>query len=354
MTVFLLALSVALNTQSQATATLGDGAQVGGSQTPADKQAMAIGTSQGPALSGKLSAGPVGQSVPSLSASAVEASTSGASASRDAKLELMLRRQEDMANNVKALKPSLLKELAPAILSVFGVLLGAALANASTSRLQKRRLENESKATRAMAGISAASKLMDFKSRQLYELYAPLEALLLQNLTVRGELYRMLIKSGRSDRIYEMKPDPEGQKGESLFVVPADGSAAIPFRLIEQMGYLLTHHGPLLGTVKEIVSINDQIVKLLHEKIGLVRSENRELSKGLGVLLAHQSVLRAAANPVNNDNVLLPSYTTTFPRGLDTLVKKDADKLLAEIKDWEARTGAWMEPFESNSTGGAR
>ncbi|AUI07698.1 hypothetical protein SmaCSM2_11080 [Stenotrophomonas maltophilia] len=128
----------------------------------------------------------------------------------------MLRRQEDMIKNVKDLKASPLKELAPAILSVLGVLFGATLANWSTSRLQKRRLANENKASRATAGIAAASKLMDFKSRQLYELYAPLEALLLQNVTVRGELYRMLIESTCADRKYEMREDPKGRKGQSL------------------------------------------------------------------------------------------------------------------------------------------
>ncbi len=356
MTAFSLALSVALTMQSQASAALGDStqAQVGRVQTSGNTPAMTEVTSLEPAVSGKPPADPVGKPALSLPASVVEASATGAAASSEAKMELMLRRQEDLAIRVKDLKPSPLKELAPAILSVLGVLLGAALANFSTARLQKRRLKNEGKATRATAGIAAASKLMDFKSRQLYELYAPLEALLVQNVTVRGELYQMLIKSGCSDRIYEMRPDPEGQKGESLFVVPADGSAAIPFRLIEQMGYLLAHHGTLMGTVKEIVSVNDQVVKLLYEKIGLVRSENHELSRRLGVFLAHQSVLRAAASTTTNENVHLPSYTTTFPRGLDTLVKKDADKLLEEIRGWEATTGAWMMPFESNSTGEAR
>ncbi|MEA9557617.1 hypothetical protein VC273_17450 [Xanthomonas nasturtii] len=353
-TAFSLALSVALTMQSQASAALGDSTQVSRVQASGNTLAMTAVTSLEPAVSGKPPADPVGKPALSLPASVVEASATGAAASREAKMELMLRRQEDLAIRVKDLKPSPLKELAPAILSVLGVLLGAGLANLSTARLQKRRIENEGKATRATAGIAAASKLMDFKSRQLYELYAPLEALLIQNVTVRGELYQMLIKSGCSDRTYEMRPDPEGQKGKSLFVVPADGSAAIPFRLIEQMGYLLAYHGTLMGTVKEIVSVNDQIVKLLHEKIGLVRSENRELSRLLGIFLAHQSVLRAAASPATNEHVRLPSYTTTFPRGLDKLVKKDADQLLGEIKGWEATTAAWMVPFESNSTGEAR
>lgn len=334
MTGALLALSVALSTQLQASGAPSDGAQ------PRNDQEAAV---QGQAE----------QTTPPLPASGAGAGAGAgaASTSNEAKLELMLRRQEDLASSIKVLKRSPLEDLAPTILSVLGVLLGATLANWSTSRLQKRRLENESKASRAMAGIAAASKLMDFKSRQLYELYAPLEALLLQNVTVRGELYRMLIESTCVDRKYEMRPDPKGRKGLSLFVVPADGSDAIPFRLIAQMAYLQANHGNVMGPVKEIVSVNERIVALLHEKIGLVRSENRKLSKRLGRFLAHQGVLQAAAIPAAGVSTPLPSYTTTFPRRLDKLVKRDADTLREEIKGWEARTATWMAPLEPSPTG---
>ncbi len=336
MTGTLLALFVAIAALSQANGSPGDGAQPGSA-----KEATVQGQPQ--ASQGERSA-------PSLAVSA--ASAGAANASDDQKIELMLRRQEDLIKSIKDLKASPLKELAPAILSVLGVLFGAALANWSTSRLQKRRLENENKASRATAGIAAASKLMDFKSRQLYELYAPLEALLLQNVTVRGELYRMLIESTCADRKYEMREDPKGRKGQSLFVVPADGSEVLPFRLIEQMAYLQANHVNVMGPVKEIVSVNDRIVALLHEKIGLVRSENRKLSKRLGKFLAHQGVLQAAANPATGDAAPLPSYTTTFPRRLDKLVKSDADILREEIKDWQSRTATWMMPLESSSTQG--
>ena len=264
------------------------------------------------------------------------------------RLELMLQRQEDLARKVDGLRSSPLKDLAPAALGVLGALLGAGLANLSTSRLQRRRLENEDRASRAMAGIAAASKLSDFRSRQLYELYAPLEALLLQNVTVRGELYRMLIESRCADRTYEMRPDSKGHKGQSLFVVFKDGSPAVPFRLIEQMAYLQAHHDNVMGPVREIVSVNDRIVTLLHQKIGLVRSDNRKLSKRLGKFLAHQGVLQAVAVPGGRVSAALPSYTTTFPRRLDKLVKVDADKLRTEIKTWETKTAGWMAPLVSD------
>ncbi|MEQ7545804.1 hypothetical protein ABQF86_04165 [Xanthomonas campestris] len=268
-------------------------------------------------------------------------------------MELILRRQDELARSFKDLKAWSLKDLAPAALSVLGVLLGAGLANGSTSRLQRRRLESERDSSRAMAGITAASKLSEFKSRQLYELYAPLEALLLQNVTVRGELYKMLIESQCADRKYEMRPDPKGQKGQSLFVVPADGTDAIPFRLIEQMGYLRANHDNVMGPVIEIVSVNKRIVALLHEKIGLVRSENRKLSKRLGRFLAHQGVLQAVAIPAGSeDSVPVPSYTTTYPRRLDKLVKRDADTLRQEIRDWENITSGWIGSFVPAKRGG--
>ncbi|WP_354274502.1 hypothetical protein [Stenotrophomonas rhizophila] len=261
-------------------------------------------------------------------------------------MELILRRQDELARSFKDLQAWSLKDLAPAALSVLGVLFGAGLANWSTSRLQKRRLESERDGSRAMAGIAAASKLSEFKSRQLYELYAPLEALLLQNVTVRGELYRMLMESHCADRKYEMRPDPRGRKGQSLFVVPADGTDAIPFRLIEQMAYLQANHDNVMGPVGEIVSVNGRIVALLHEKIGLVRSDNRKLSKRLGRFLAHQGVLQAIAFPAGAaGSAPLPSYTTTFPRRLDKLVKRDAETLRKEIRDWESITLGWLGPF---------
>ncbi len=336
MTGTLLALCVAITALSQASGAPGDRAQPGGAQ--------------GATAQGQPQASQDKRPAPVLAASAASAGV--ANTSDDPKIELMLRRQEDLIKSVKDLKASPLKELAPALLSVLGVLFGAALANWSTSRLQKRRLENENKASRATAGIAAASKLMDFKSRQLYELYAPLEALLLQNVTVRGELYRMLIESTCADRKYEMREDPKGRKGQSLFVVPADGSEVLPFRLIEQMAYLQANHANVMGPVKEIVSVNERIVALLHEKIGLVRSENRKLSKRLGRFLAHQGVLQAAVNPATAGSAPLPSYTTTFPRRLDKLVKSDADTLREEIKDWQARTATWMMRLEPSSTSG--
>lgn len=76
----------------------------------------------------------------------------------------------------------------------------------------------------------------------------------------------------------------------------------------------------------------------------MVLHQSIELSQKLGIFLAHQSVLEEVFKTVSSAGCapLNLGYSTTYPRGLDALVRRDCDKLRSELGQWEGTVLEWM------------
>jgi hypothetical protein len=248
------------------------------------------------------------------------------------------RSNQALKDQVESLRPGIWDRLGTALIAIVGALVGAL----SAYFLQRQRLEYDRRAARQTAGIKEVSEIKQFRGRQLNEFYAPLEALLNQGLVVRNELYTRLLSTNDSRVSFSKIPDPIAANNWSLGI-KLQGGDVKPFRLLEDLPLLQATFPDLMGTVGETVRINGLIVKLIHEKVGLVLHENVELSQELGTFLAHQSVLVDMYKTVKEGSQTVPpKYTTTFPRLLQKLVAKDCRDLRKELGEWEVEVSRWV------------
>lgn len=268
----------------------------------------------------------------------------------DALLNRVLAQQAEQAQQLREqidmLRPKPWDKWLPAIFGLLGTIVGAV----SGYCLQKQRLRFDRRAARQAAGIKEVSEIKQFRSRQINEFYAPLQALLKQGLVVRNEMYGRLLASNVPGVTFTRITDEKAAVGWSLGIQRAGGEVK-PFRLIDEMSVLQQSYPHLMGNVGESVRINDLIVKLVHEKVGLVLHENSELSQQLGILLAHQSVLKdvyRAVTTLGASSPPIPEYTTTFPRDLQRLVQEDCDKLRNELKQWQQQVTQWMDKMAAD------
>ena len=162
-------------------------------------------------------------------------------------------------------------------------------------------------------------------------------------LVVRDEFYAYLLATTLPTIRFQRVPDKIATNGWSLSVTRG-GVEARPFRLLVDLPMIQESFPDVMSTVGEMVRINGQIVKLIHKKVGFVLHENTELSRQLGTFLAHHSVLDEMYKAVTAGGVVaVPSYSTTFPRGLQQLVIDDCNMLRAELSEWERDVSRWVK-----------
>ncbi|MGO1000121.1 hypothetical protein [Lysobacter sp. CA196] len=209
--------------------------------------------------------------------------------------------------------------------------------------LQRARLRFDRESAFQKAGVEAISVIKSFRSRQLNEFYAPLQALLKQSHVLRDELYQRLRAAPPPGVGLEMRDEEKAFSGSSLYI-QHPGMDFKPFRLIDEMSFIQKQCPHLVPNVAAIVAVNDHVAKLLLDKIGLVRPESSELSGVLGQFLAHKSILDeivGAASQAGSKATPL-GYTTAFPRNLNALVAADCEWLRSDLALWEQQATAWM------------
>jgi small-conductance mechanosensitive channel len=259
------------------------------------------------------------------------------------------RANQAIKDQLESLRPSFVDKALPAFIGFLASLVGALVGAWVAYRLQIQRLDYDRQAARQTAGVKELSDIKQFRGRQLNEFYAPLEALLKQGLIVRNELYTRLLATNDPNVSFSKMPDPQAANKWSLGI-QRKGEQMRPFRLLNDLPVLHATFPDLMGTVGETVRINKLIVKLVHEKVGLVLHKNIELSQQLGTFLAHQTVLVAMYSSVKKGGLATPpKYTTTFPRDLQRLVTKDCEKLRKELEDWETEVSGWIRQLSTQA-----
>lgn len=263
-----------------------------------------------------------------------------------AELSTLLKEEsEQTRRQLVAMRPSIWDKALPATAAIVGAL----SASLAAFLLQRSRLRFDRESAFHKAGVEAISAIKSFRSRQLNEFYTPLQALLKQSHVLRDELYRRLKAAPPPGISIEMRPDEKAFSGWSLYIKFPNEDFK-PFRLIDEMDFIQQQCPHLVSNVVAIVSVNEHIANLLLNKIGLVRTENTELSGVLGQFLAHKSILEEVVSaPRHGRPEVAPlGYTTAFPRSLNSLVAADCEWLRKDLADWERQATAWMAQVETS------
>lgn len=224
------------------------------------------------------------------------------------------------------LKPDPIAKIAPGLF----VLLGAIIAALAGYFTQRAKLNADEKLSRRTAAREAVAAIMDFRSRQLNEFYAPIRALQGQGLEIRNQLYSQLLANTKAGYTFYSKPDPLAATGESLWFKHAGVDK--PFRMIEDMT-MLQQHPQLMPLVDEIIKAGDATTKVIMEHGGLALPDNDKLTQMLGGFLAHHAILKQVRETASSQAVV--TYTATYPRGFDKVILDDFKKLADELRAWK-------------------
>lgn len=216
------------------------------------------------------------------------------------------------------------------------VLLGALIAAGAGFLTQRAKLTAEERSSSRSSGRAAIADIMNFRSRQLNEFYAPIRALQGQGLAIRNQLYDQLLANPLTNYNFYQKPDKIAANNWSLWYIHAGVDK--PFRMIDDLKLLNQCFPQLMPLVKEIVLTGDATAKLIREHGGYALPENDKLTDMLGAFLAHHAILKHLYDTVSTPTTV--AYTAVYPRGFDKAIKEDFEKLAGELREWKSSAHA--------------
>lgn len=257
-------------------------------------------------------------------------------------IRLKLRETEErLSKQIAGLQSSFWEKLAPGGLGLIGVLFGTGLGGWLSYQTQKRQLAAESKQT----AKEVVANLMDFRSRQLNEFYAPMQFLVHGTRKIRRQVLETILnKSGENG---EFMKDGDGDD-----IVLRFRSNGKDFKLTQNMHLVREKYDEAMPLIGEIVNIGGKISSLIVEKGGLADSGSTELADELSAYLAHYSILkdvytRAKKNPNEPPSV---DYQMTFPPKLEELLRADHEEIYNQITSWSDNAQKLLnEPEETRS-----
>lgn len=238
-----------------------------------------------------------------------------------------------------------------AMVGFFSTLLGALVSALTSYVLQKQKMRQEERTTRHQAeldlrasrrekGYEALARIYEFRSRQINEFYGPLRVLLRQIKLLRVQLDSRLIADGHLEGV-RFQP-AESRLGPFLEII-REGQEPKPFRLIDEMPFLMANYAHLMPNIGEIVAIGDQISKHLHAHSGLLNPQSSWLTDRIAFYLAHQRVLKTIYDQLLSglDGDVVKGYSAVFPRGIDLLVERDYRNLRHNLLGWHKQARKW-------------
>jgi len=252
--------------------------------------------------------------------------------------------------------PSLFTTALPALTGLLGVFIGGII----NERLQKARLNQEatlaaSKAqqdrelSEKQAKLQIGSAVIDWKLKQLSQLYGPLRALLGQSLGLYREMNEALV-AARADkfRFIEGGTDPDKKQ----FQIQTPPGNWTRFRTVIHIFEVYRQGFGVEAYFDEIVSIGGQMVKIIKEHAGYARPQEKDLMGVFGKYLSHFAVLKAVheaakARAVTQGDGAEASATVTpppqvnlsaaFPEVIHKLIDQGFEGLTTDIEQWHQK-----------------
>lgn len=186
--------------------------------------------------------------------------------------------------------------------------------------------------------------LMDWKIKQLSELYGPLYAVLHQSNAIYRQMNIVLSKT--DGNIFRLSEDSEKSDfDKKIFQIYVNDEWVI-FRTITHINEVYGKGYGIESYFDELVDIGSRMVNIVENKAGYVREDQSELADVFGKYLAHYTVLcqlhkqmKKSLETQEKTSILQkPSmpvdHTAAFPREIQGLVQKGYQKLNKELNSW--------------------
>ena len=263
-----------------------------------------------------------------------------------------------IATSVEAIK-SKPPDYVPAYLAVAGALIGALTGGFVTWRTQSRALKSQSEQAQrsaeharelaeARAKLEIGNNFVQWRLKQLSELYGPLHALLRQS----SALYRLMnevLVGAAPDRFRLRQGVPTDDFDGKVFEIALKDGEWEPFRTVLHLSSVYGLEYGIEDYFDELVAIGGRIVEVIEGKAGLAR-EDQDLMPVFGRYLAHYRVLKQLlvhAQPQKNGkdrsqasaSPMSVERAAVFPKEIQGLVDDGYKKLVEELNAWRAKAG---------------
>lgn len=247
-------------------------------------------------------------------------------------------------------------DYAPAWISAVGGLLGVAVGGVLAFLTQRSLLAHQqslaAQAARSTSELEVGKAFAEWQLKQVSELYGPLNAQLGQSRALYQHMKEVLVKTRPDEfRFIEGKLQTNDPRGKPMEIKVADGW--IEFRTLLHMERVYGKGYGIDDYLTEIVDAGGRMVKIIQEKAGYIRPDQKGLADVFGRYLAHYSVLKrlydyfaATQEPANSGEkgALEPPVAViqaaVFPRELDQLVADGLASTITELNAWRSRVGS--------------
>ncbi len=250
-------------------------------------------------------------------------------------IKLIETQLNDIENGIKVLegKTSETDLLSP-IINVLGVFLGTLGGGFLSYKLHTHQKKFEIR-----------KSLMDWKVKQLAELYGPLYALLHQSNALYRHMNTVLSKA--DPKKFRLHEDPnKGDFDKKIFQI-FDNKCWDDFRTVTHIADVYGQNFGIEMYFDEIILIGERIVKLIEQNAGYVREDQANLANVFGTYLAHYAVLRKlhdeqktqlektnATSQSTQIQTMSVDKSAAFPREIQGLIQYGYNKLNIELNNW--------------------
>ena len=212
------------------------------------------------------------------------------------------------------------------------VAIGALLAALASMGGQMLLMRHQRKINRADAEAKVSNTYVEWRLRQLSELYAPLRALLSQSNVLYRQMNNALVEADPNRFRLVDGGDYDGK----VFEIRS-GEEWVRFRTVEHIAEVFNRGYGVEPYFNDVVDVGQRLVDLIQEKAGYARQEDDQLVQVMGQYLAHFFVLKRLLDRVNKNES--PHETSvdklaTFPTEIQALVNNGFKEINKQVIEW--------------------
>lgn len=188
--------------------------------------------------------------------------------------------------------------------------------------------------SREQARDEVSNSYAEWQLKQLSELYGPLRALLEQS----NAMYRQmnLALATADPDTFRLERKPGGDFDDQVFEIHKAG-AWVRFRTVRDLSSVYNKGYGVEPFFDDVVQVGARMAKLIEDKAGYARSDDRELIRVMGAYLAHYAVLSRLHKRAQTGTEVEPTagdQQATFPIDIQRLVNEGFDAINAEVMEW--------------------
>lgn len=220
----------------------------------------------------------------------------------------------------------------------------------NTRQLANDKAEQERKLAADRSKLEVGNSFVQWQLQQLKELYGPLHALLRQS----NALYRHMnavLERADANRFRLGEGAPGDDFDDKVFEISLEGQW-VRFRTVMHIGEVYGHGYGIEDYFDQVVAIGGRMVKVIEEKAGFARPDQKELISMFGRYLAHYAVLErlhksvqakhfaaleGKATPTGAVSEIKVDASAVFPKEIQGLVDAGYALTLTDLNVWRAK-----------------